>query len=223
VDIIQQRPERGRAMAVGIGGEHPGGSGQRAAASAAAPALPVLTGRWCSCLGDLNTRTIPPPPPPAAAAVPNTHPFPGIDVTHCEMWRRGACGGVGVLAAASGAWGASFCSAKSPLLSTKDDPYEGVVVDHTALPADPTVFESSLDSSMSAWRERGRRGVWLKIPPAQASLIPAAIAKGFTFHHAEPEYVMLTGWLQPDIPNHLPKNASHQVRHALLLSFPSLT
>ena len=35
--------------------------------------------------------------------------------------------------------------------------------------------------------------------------------EGFRYHHAEPEYVMLTKWLPKDEPNSLPANASHRV------------
>lgn len=37
-----------------------------------------------------------------------------------------------------------------------------------------------------------------------------AVEAGFVFHHAEPDYVMLTRWL-PATENKLPHNASHQV------------
>ena len=34
--------------------------------------------------------------------------------------------------------------------------------------------------------------------------------EGFVYHHAEPDYIMLTYWI-PESPSTLPPNASHQV------------
>ena len=58
-----------------------------------------------------------------------------------------------------------------------------------------------------------KRGVWLKVPSAQAELIPVAKRRGFDFHHAEREYLMMTKWLPAEegIESSLPPNASHQV------------
>jgi hypothetical protein len=60
VDSLQQRPERGRAMAVVVGsrwgalaeqGEAGSGHGRRPP-----PALPVRIGRYCPCVGKLNSK-----------------------------------------------------------------------------------------------------------------------------------------------------------------------
>jgi 8-oxo-dGTP pyrophosphatase MutT (NUDIX family) len=64
---------------------------------------------------------------------------------------------------------------------------------------------------MDQWRTMAKRGVWLKIPIAQAVLIPVATGLGFVFHHAEPDYVMMTHWLPADCESTIPPNASHQV------------
>ncbi len=60
----------------------------------------------------------------------------------------------------------------------------------------------------------GVRGVWLKLPLELSQLVPVATGLGFVYHHAEPEYLMLTKWL-PNTPCTLPANASHQVSVAL--------
>ena len=54
------------------------------------------------------------------------------------------------------------------------------------------------------------KGVWLKLSLQQAQLVPLATSCGFEFHHAEPDYLMLTTWLQATAST-LPANASHQV------------
>lgn len=125
-------------------------------------------------------------------------------------------------------------------LPAGDDVYHGVVVDPSALPTDVPSFAARLDVSLKVglwwdagfslaradahahqkhpsppplpqhWTAAGRKGVWLKLPLANAALLPAAVDAGFAPHHAEPGYVMLTKWL-PSTPSKLPANASHQV------------
>lgn len=63
---------------------------------------------------------------------------------------------------------------------------------------------------VQAWRAQGKGGVWLKLPIDLSGHVPIATSLGFQFHHAEPDYVMLTAWLQ-DRPSPLPPSASHQV------------
>ena len=97
------------------------------------------------------------------------------------------------------------------LLPSDGDAYHGVKIDPSALPLDdPASFQARLTASCTHWAANGRKGVWLKLPTAAAGLFPAAVACGFTPHHAEPDYVMLTRWLT-DTPSKLTANASHQV------------
>ncbi|KAG2261793.1 hypothetical protein Bca52824_068872 [Brassica carinata] len=97
------------------------------------------------------------------------------------------------------------------LLDAFDDEYGGVVVDHGKLPSNPTVFTSMLRNSLSDWRRKGKKGVWLKLPVEQSELVPVAVKEGFEYHHAEKGYVMLTYWIPEEEPCMLPGNASHQV------------
>ncbi|KAL5572516.1 hypothetical protein UlMin_022113 [Ulmus minor] len=71
-------------------------------------------------------------------------------------------------------------------------------------------FASTLHASLSYWKLKGKRGVWLKILQEQAELVPIAVQEGFNYHHAESGYVMLTYWL-PDGLSMLPASPSHQV------------
>ena len=92
------------------------------------------------------------------------------------------------------------------------DRYGGVIIDHETLPATQDAFTSALQAAIDSWISTGVRGVWLKIPTSRAELVgPAVHACEFGFHHAEPDYVMLTRWLPEDEENLLPPNASHQV------------
>lgn len=60
------------------------------------------------------------------------------------------------------------------------------------------------------WQKSGKKGIWITVPADKSQLIPVAVQHGFTFHHAEKGYVMLTRWL-PTTEDTLPPNASHQV------------
>ncbi|XP_031250817.1 nudix hydrolase 8 [Pistacia vera] len=112
----------------------------------------------------------------------------------------------------NGAYGASsiLFSGNTKVLEASDDEYEGVVVDPEGLPTNPDAFSSILRFSLSHWRRRQKKGVWLKLPLERAELVPIAVKEGFQYHHAEPGYVMLTYWI-PEGPCLLPANATHQV------------
>ncbi|XAR67077.1 NAD(+) diphosphatase [Bertholletia excelsa] len=52
-------------------------------------------------------------------------------------------------------------------------------------------FAPALRASLSNWRLKGKKAMWLKLLQEQADLVPIAIQEGFNYHHAE-----------PDIPSH---------------------
>jgi len=88
-----------------------------------------------------------------------------------------------------------------------------VIIDPEALPTDADAFAAALAHSVDTWQAQGKKGVWLKVPLSKAHLVGTAAAPatgGFRFHHAEPDYVMMTRWLH-GAPSTLPPNASHQV------------
>ncbi|KAL2500980.1 Nudix hydrolase 8 [Forsythia ovata] len=96
------------------------------------------------------------------------------------------------------------------LLDVWNDEYNGVVIEPTSLPSTANAFGSALGASLSTWKYKGKRGIWLKLLEEQADLVPLAIKEGFIYHHAEPGYVMLTYWI-PDEPCMLPSGPSHQI------------
>ncbi|XP_068649234.1 nudix hydrolase 8-like [Aristolochia californica] len=96
------------------------------------------------------------------------------------------------------------------LLDAQEDEYDGILIDPDCLPLSANAFVAALRTSISAWKQKGKKGVWLKILAEQADLVPIAIKEGFSYHHAEPGYAMLTYWI-PNGPCMLPSNASHQV------------
>ncbi|XWS69964.1 hypothetical protein CRYUN_Cryun03dG0008600 [Craigia yunnanensis] len=95
-------------------------------------------------------------------------------------------------------------------LDAWDDEYNGVIIDTECLPSSANAFASALRASLSNWKLKGKRGLWLKILSEQADLVPIAIQEGFDYHHAEPGYVMLTYWI-PNEPCLLPGTPSHQI------------
>ncbi|XP_057968161.1 nudix hydrolase 8-like [Malania oleifera] len=95
-------------------------------------------------------------------------------------------------------------------LDAWDDEYEGIVVNPQSLPSSSNAFAPALGASMSSWKSKGKKGIWLKILEGQADLVPIAIQEGFEYHHAEPGYVMLTHWI-PREPCMLPASPSHLI------------
>ncbi|KAK1365315.1 putative Mutt domain protein [Heracleum sosnowskyi] len=91
-----------------------------------------------------------------------------------------------------------------------DDDYNGIIIDPESLPSSANAFASALKASLSNWKLKGKKGVWMKILQEQVDLVPIAIQEGFQYHHAEPGYVMLTYWI-PTGPCLLPASPSHQI------------
>jgi ADP-ribose pyrophosphatase YjhB (NUDIX family) len=99
-------------------------------------------------------------------------------------------------------------SAASPqaLLACTADRYGGLSIDSAALPSSVEAFAAALEASLQAWRQEGKRGIWLSLPLALSSHVPAAAAQGFRFHHSDPSGAVLTmtHWLDPAAPSGLP-------------------
>ena len=56
-------------------------------------------------------------------------------------------------------------------------------------------FGAMIAARLRGWRAAKKRGVWLKLPAAAAHLVAETVRLGFTYHHARPEYLMMTAWL----------------------------
>ncbi|KAJ6966020.1 nudix hydrolase 10-like isoform X6 [Populus alba x Populus x berolinensis] len=97
----------------------------------------------------------------------------------------------------------------SELLPASDDDHGGIIVDMKE-PMDPDIFHAKLRASLSLWGQQGKKGIWIKLPIALVNLVETAVKKGFQYHHAEPNYLMLVYWI-PDTPSTIPANASHRV------------
>ncbi|KAK0590335.1 hypothetical protein LWI29_025523 [Acer saccharum] len=95
------------------------------------------------------------------------------------------------------------------LLSSVEDLHGGVTVEIKEL-MDSKLFASMLGTSLSHWRQQGKRGVWIKLPIEFSNLVEPTVKEGFRYHHAESDYLMLVKWI-PETSNMLPANASHRV------------
>ena len=99
------------------------------------------------------------------------------------------------------------------LLSFKADRYGGIEAEvlPTSAGCQPRDFSRILGQHIEQWRSADKSGVWLKIPLACAGLAGAAAEHKFEFHHAKPEYVLMTRWLPVDKPSPLPSYSFTQI------------
>ncbi|XP_024009651.1 LOW QUALITY PROTEIN: nudix hydrolase 6 [Eutrema salsugineum] len=83
-------------------------------------------------------------------------------------------------------------SGAQKIFNGKEDSYGGVVVNLMEMePMDAQDFEAKLDNSLKAWKDQGKKGIWIKLSSKLSSLVDTAIKRGFTYHNAEKDYVML--------------------------------
>jgi len=95
------------------------------------------------------------------------------------------------------------------VIEAKPNPFGGVVTIPEQLADDPTTFKGQLRHSLGAWETEGFKVVWLEIPISKAALIPVAVDQGFSFHHAEERYALLTRPLVEGA--YIPPYATHYV------------
>ena len=95
------------------------------------------------------------------------------------------------------------------LLASTTNPFGGVMPDPKVLPKGPDVFRKRLEHSVAAWEGEGYQVVWLEVPIARATLVAVAVEAGFTYHHAEEGYVLLTRRLAEGA--FIPPYATHYV------------
>jgi len=78
------------------------------------------------------------------------------------------------------------------ILAFAPNQFGGVVIEPAGLPAEAEAFRRLLQRSLDAWRSQGSKVAWLELPIERAALVPVAVEAGFTYHHCEPHYLMLT-------------------------------
>lgn len=95
------------------------------------------------------------------------------------------------------------------LLKADANRFDGLVLATDELPSHPEEFHQRLQYSLDVWKREGFKVVWFEVPLAYAALIPVAVEAGFSFHHSETDYVMMTYCLQPGA--FVPPYATHYI------------
>jgi len=114
----------------------------------------------------------------------------------------------------------AFCSPTEefPDESLTFDTYNGVTL--TVSDVIDADFQRKLDASLSQWRARGKRGIWIHIPTKFAHLVPICATLGFDFHSCKAGMLVMTMWLPTDGPSRLPFGPTHQVGIGALVLNP---
>ena len=53
-------------------------------------------------------------------------------------------------------------------------------------------FKAQLPRSLTEWKGSGVRGLWFHIDLSHSDWVPILAQNGFEFHHAQPDYLMMT-------------------------------
>ncbi len=89
------------------------------------------------------------------------------------------------------------------------NPFGGAVIDPQSLSADPDMFSDQIDSAIDIWKKTEVRVAWLNIPHEIVTIVPIAADRGFTFHHAESGYAMMTRQIEDGA--FIPPYATHYI------------
>jgi len=95
-------------------------------------------------------------------------------------------------------------------LVAKEDRYGGVEVEVPEEGLSAPECGRELGQRLEEWKAAGKQGIWLKVPLQSAGCVAPAVAHGFAYHHAKPDYALLTRWL-PETHSPLPKYGFHQI------------
>ncbi|CAH0397916.1 unnamed protein product [Chilo suppressalis] len=83
------------------------------------------------------------------------------------------------------------------------DRYKGITIDSTKENFNQD-FEVKLTESLKFWNTEGKQCVWFKVNIKDSTYIPVLAQKGFNFHHARDDFVMMYKWLPKDSKPNLP-------------------
>ncbi|XP_042408987.1 nudix hydrolase 8-like isoform X2 [Zingiber officinale] len=61
------------------------------------------------------------------------------------------------------------------ILDACEDEYGGMIVNPETLPWNTNVFAHALEASISSWKQKGKKGIWLKVPLGRSELVPIAV------------------------------------------------
>ncbi|MCP4425339.1 MAG: NUDIX domain-containing protein [Chloroflexi bacterium] len=83
-----------------------------------------------------------------------------------------------------------------PLTYTTNKFNAAIVTPDSLAGIDRAEFGRWLSKGAAQWKDEGLWTAWLQIPIKKSELIPEAVSLGFTFHHSQRGYLMLTLQLQ---------------------------
>ena len=89
------------------------------------------------------------------------------------------------------------------------NPFGGAAVSPLSVVDCETNFSDALQRAFVEWVSEGFKVVWMEVPGEAYSVLPAACERGFIFHHASKDYVMLTLSLEEGA--HVPPYATHYI------------
>ncbi|XP_038212238.1 nudix hydrolase 8-like [Zerene cesonia] len=100
------------------------------------------------------------------------------------------------------------CHSTKYVFNAEPDRFKGITVDLVDVKYCKDDFLIKLDDSLKQWHEEGKRCIWFKIHIESSEYVPLLAKKGFHFHHARDDFVMMYKWLPLDSTPNLPP-ASH--------------
>ncbi|ROT84025.1 uncharacterized protein [Penaeus vannamei] len=104
------------------------------------------------------------------------------------------------------------CIMDNPVLfKGKKDRFSGITVLSEDEPTTAQEFETVLQASLSHWAKEKIRGVWFRVHLQNAEWVPILAKHGFTYHHAQPQFVMMVKWLAVNEPNNIPRYAHNVI------------
>ncbi|KAL3273828.1 hypothetical protein HHI36_015255 [Cryptolaemus montrouzieri] len=89
------------------------------------------------------------------------------------------------------------------LFKGQGDRFRGVTV-HSDVEGDCSDFAKKLEASLDYWKSEKKRTVWFRVHLNQTEWVPILAKKGFKYHHAKEDYVMMYIWLPKDETNNIP-------------------
>lgn len=87
------------------------------------------------------------------------------------------------------------------------DRFRGITVHSNVEPCESSDLPKKLEESLNYWKENNKRTIWFKVFLEQSEWVPHLAKKGFKYHHAKENYVMMYMWLPTDESNNIPAYA----------------
>ncbi|CAH0719388.1 unnamed protein product, partial [Brenthis ino] len=84
------------------------------------------------------------------------------------------------------------------------DRFNGVTIDSKKIQCHEGAFSEKLEESLKSWMAERKRCIWFKVHIDDSAYVPILAQKGFNFHHARDDFVMMYKWLPLDSAPNLP-------------------